>query len=70
MKIYISQEMGSIYHLDGAELCFTPLSSKSGVHDLENDGGVVDWEVVAGEKTADGQDITDLLNVIIKKLEK
>ena len=64
MKIYISEELGSIYHLEGEELAFTPLGKVSMFYHLGEDGGIVDWDAVAGEKTKDGQDITALLEEI------
>lgn len=67
MKIYISEKLGSVYWLDEAQnLFYTPLMIKDDIYELSEDGngGVVEWEVFAGGKTATGEDITGLVKNI------
>jgi len=60
MKIYISEEYGSIYHMFGDELAFTPISQFSQVYELDGDKplkkcflhgetGIVEWENIDAE---------------------
>jgi hypothetical protein len=61
MKIYISEKMGTIYHLLGDELAFTPMSRYDEVYELDgndkpykeqflhNESGLVDWENIDPE---------------------
>ena len=61
MKIYISEEYGSIYHLMEDELIFTPLSRFSEIYELDgndkpfkerflhDDSGFVDWDNIDEE---------------------
>ena len=55
MKVYISKEFGTIYHIFNDELAFTPLSSFSSLYELDSDKplkecflhydtGIVDWD--------------------------
>lgn len=74
MKIYISNETGSIYHLFNGELAFTPLSIHSQVYELDGDKplkecflhgetGLVEWENIDA-------DIVEPLREIEKTLKQ
>ena len=74
MKIYISEEHGSIYHLFGDELAFTPMSSYSDMYELDGDKpfkecflhgetGFVEWENI-------DEDLVEPLREIEKKLKQ
>ena len=74
MKIYISKEYGSVYHLIEGELVFTPLSSYSDLYELDgdkpfpkcflhNESGFVEWENI-------DEDLVAPLRAIEKKLKE
>ena len=74
MKIYISKEYGSVYHLFNGELAFTPLSSYSDLYELDsdkplkecflhNDSGLVEWENI-------DEDLVKPLKEIEQKLKE
>lgn len=72
MKIYVCEELGCLYWLDeNKNLNYSPLMGKSALYNLSGDdidGGIVEYEVFEGEKTADGKDITEMVREIERKL--
>jgi len=74
MKIYVSKEFGSIYHIFDGELAFTPLSNHSDIYELDGDKplkgcflhgetGLVEWDRI-------DEDIIEPLRAIEKKLKE
>lgn len=69
-KIYICEETGSVYWLDGNDLMYAPLSKEDTVIDFEDEGGVVDKLMMRGEVRENGMTYDNLYRKIERELWK
>jgi hypothetical protein len=68
MKLYICEETGSVYWLEGESLIFAPQSRNSFVLDTANDGGEVE-EGLAEEKLENGRTLGEVWEEARRHLE-
>ena len=67
MKFYISEKLGSLYWIGEDQNFFVaPLLRDDGIIDLDEDGGVVDYDNLVGETV---HDTPILLNDELKRIE-
>lgn len=64
MKIYQSEEDGTIYWLDDGVLMFAPMLAKGGVIESHRDGGEVDWQNIDQEDVPRLREIERELNAV------
>ena len=70
MKLYQSEQTGSIYFMDAGQLCQSPMNSSDGLIDLDN-GASVDWDMIQHEPSdIAGLSVLDYLRNIEKELTK